>query len=304
MRFGTILDVGLRIVRRHWAVLLGLAVLFVGPGALLTAALGQRFTDVAVGIFPGLRTGVIDPDVVITQVELERLVGALAAYVAATLLAGVLASIGALGFSAVVGADYHHRAIGLGEALRVVVGKVVSALVFIIVTSLIIVAIGVAGLLLVVLASGVLGGGSLDEGGPAVFVALLIIVGMVVGVAYLTMRWAPAFPAMANEGVGWRGALRRSWHLSGDNVWRILGMVLFAAFASAVLTALATSLLGIVLVDGIAPAIGLDSTIATSVSMAVAAVLLAALAPVWIAVLYFDLRVRRDPPGGAGSQPG
>lgn len=293
---GAIFDVGIRIVRRHWAVLLGLAVLFVGPGALLTAATGMRFTDVAVDIFPTIEEGVLDSTTAVTAAQLERLIGALGAYVGATILAGVLASIGALGFSAVVGADYHHRSMSLSEALRIVVGRTPSALVFILVTSLIIIAIAVGALALIIASASILGAGTLDRGGPGVFVALIVAVALVVSVAYLTMRWAAALPVLANEGGGWRRAMTRSWHVSGDNVWRIFVVIILAALATAVLTALLSQLLAVVLIDRVAPALGLDVAVATSVVTALAAVLLAALAPVWTAVLYFDLRVRRDPP--------
>jgi Membrane domain of glycerophosphoryl diester phosphodiesterase len=296
MRFGTILDVGVRIVRRRWAVLLGLAVLFVGPGALLTAATGMRFTDVAIEVFPRIEDGILDRNAVITDAQLDRLLGALMAYVAATIVAGVLASIGALGFSAVVGADYHHRAMSFGEALRVALRRASSAIVFILVTTALIIALAVGALLLIVVVGGVLGGGTLDQGGPGVFAILVVAVALVLSVAYLTMRWAPAFPVMANEGAGWRQALSRSWHLSGDNVWRITAVILFAAIATAVLTALVSELLVVVLVDGVATTLGLDPTIAASVVTALGTVLLAALAPVWTAVLYYDLCVRRDPP--------
>ena len=50
MRLGQVLEVGVRILRRHWAVLLGVAVLLVGPAALLTAATGARFNEVVVDI--------------------------------------------------------------------------------------------------------------------------------------------------------------------------------------------------------------------------------------------------------------
>lgn len=300
MRFGAIIDVGVRIVRRHWAVLLGLAVLFIGPGALLTSATAAEFTTVVDRVFPGLAEGEINADVTLTTAQFDSLIGALAAYVGAVILAGVLGSIGALGFSAVVGADYHHRPMGLGEALRIAIGRTPSALVFIVVTTLIIVALAVGAVLLIAAASGLLGAGTLNQGGPGVFVALLIIVVLVVVVAYLTMRWAAVFPAMANERVGWRIAMARSWHLSGDNIWRIVLVILFTALATAVLAVLLGSLLGVVLVDAIAPAIGLDPVVAQTVATALGAVLVASLAPVWTAVLYFDLRVRRDPPVAPG----
>jgi hypothetical protein len=223
MRFGMILEVSLRILRRHWAVLLGLAVLFVGPGALLTAATGQRFTAVASDIFPAIDQGVIDTGIVLTESEVERLVGALLTYIAATMLAGLLASLGALGFSAVVGADYHHRPMAFREALLTSLRRAPSAIVFVLITTVVIIAIAIGGIVLIGLASSLFGGGALDRGGPGVFLSLIIIVALVVAVAYLTMRWAPAFPVMANEGAGWRTAMARSCHRAGGRRGRIPG---------------------------------------------------------------------------------
>jgi hypothetical protein len=298
MRFGAIVRVGVRILRSHWAVLLGLALLFVGPGALLTAATGMRFTDVAIDVFPGIEEGMLDTGILVTEAELERLLGALGTYLVATVVAGLLASLGAVGFSAVVGADYHHRPITFGEALGVALRRALSALTFIVITTIITIGIAVGGLLLIVAASGLLGAGSLDQGGPGVFVSLIIVVIVVVTIVYLTMRWAPALPVMANEGAGWRQAMTRSWHLSGANVWRIFGVVVFAVLTTAVLAAFAGQLLGLLLVDVIGAALGLDPVIAESIALALATVLLASLAPVLTAVLYFDLRVRRDPADG------
>lgn len=301
MRFGKIVEVSVGILRRHWAVLLGLAVLFVGPGALLTAATGIRFTDVAGDIFPSIDEGIIDGGVLLTEAQLERLIGALVTYLVATILAGLLASLGALGFSAVVGADYHHRPMAFREALIIALRRAPSAIVFILVTTLIVIGIAVGGIILIALASSVLGGGALNQGGPGVFVSLIIVVALVIAVAYLTMRWAPALPVMANEGAGWRSAMRRSWYLSGDNVWRIFLIVLFGAFATAVLSALVAQLVAIVLVDVVAAALGLDLVVAESIALALGTVLIASVAPVLTAVLYFDLRIRRDPPDAPGT---
>jgi membrane-anchored glycerophosphoryl diester phosphodiesterase (GDPDase) len=135
----------------------------------------------------------------------------------------------------------------------------------------------------------------LDQGGPGVFVSLIVVVIVVIAIVYLTMRWAPALPVMANEGAGWRQAMTRSWHLSGGNVWRIFGVVAFALLATAVLAAFVGQLLALLLVDVIGAALGLDPVVAESIALALATVLLASLAPVLTAVLYFDLRVRRDP---------
>lgn len=295
MRLGTVLDVGVRILRRHWAVLLWLALIFAGPGALLTAATGMRLNEVAIDILPGISEGVIEEGAVITDEELPRILEALGAYALATIVAGVLASIGALGFSAVVAADYHSRRFELREALRACLRHAPSALGFILVTTLVIIGIVLGGVVLILMALSILPSGS-GAGGPGAFLALIVLVALVVSVLYLTMRWAPAFPAMVTEDLGARAALRRSWYLSGDNVWRILFIVAFGAIATALMVAVVAQILGLLIVGVLAPTLGLDEVIAQSVSLALGTVLFAAVAPVLTAVLYFDLRTRRDPP--------
>jgi hypothetical protein len=296
MRLGTVLDVALRILRRHWALLLGLSLLFAGPGALLTAATGMRVNEVALDVFPGISEGIIEEGAVITEEQLQSMTGALAGYIVAAIVAGVLASIGALGFSAVVAADYHARRLELGEALRTCLGRAPSALAFMLATSVLIVSLVLGGVAVVVLTVSLLPGASGGAGGPAAFAALVVVVALVVGVAYLSMRWAPAFPAMVNEGLSAREALTRSWHLSADNVWRIFFIVLFGAVASGLLATLISQILGVLIVGLLAPTLGVAELIGQSIALALGTTLLAALSPVLTAVLYFDLRARRDLP--------
>jgi hypothetical protein len=294
MSNGTILDVARRILRRRWAVLLGIGVLFVGPGALLTAAASMRFNDVISDVFLTADGGTIDLDTVVTTAQIERLLDSLAVYLGATVLAGLIASIGTVVFGAVVGADYLHRPMSLTEALRVSLRRALSALAFIAITTVIVIALALGALLLVALATSVFGGGALDQGGPGIFLALLIAVALVVVLAYLTMRWAPALPAMANEDLGWRAAMARSWHLSGDSVWRIFFIVLFGSLVTALIALVLGLLIDTIVVSGIATSLGLDPTVAMAISTALVSVLVAAILPVMTAVLYFDLRTRRD----------
>ncbi|MFO7533709.1 MAG: glycerophosphoryl diester phosphodiesterase membrane domain-containing protein [Candidatus Limnocylindrales bacterium] len=303
MRVGTILEVGVRILRRHWALLLGLSLLFAGPGALLTAATGIRVNEVALDIFPGISEGIIEEGMVITDDQLARITGALVGYVIAALVAGVLASIGALGFSAVVAADYHGRRIQMGEVLRICLSRAPAALAFMLATSLVVIGLVLGGVVVILLVLSLLPGASGGAGGPGAFAALVVVVIMVIGVTYLTMRWAPAFPAMVNEGLGAREALARSWHLSGDNVWRIFFIVAFGAVAAALMATVLSQILGVLILGLLAPALGLDDLIAQSIALAAGTVLLAALVPVLTAVLYFDLRTRRDFPAASPPSP-
>jgi hypothetical protein len=296
MRIGQVVEVSVRILRRRWAVLLSVAALLVGPAALMGAATSVRFTEVAGDIFPGLRTGEFDADISVTNAEFERLLGAFGVYAVAVALAGVLGTIGAVGFSAVVGADYHGRAMGLSQALLVCLRRALSALAVIVVTTLIIVGTIVAGVALMAVAASILSGGGLESGGPGAFIALIIGVGLFVIVLYLTLRWAMVLPVLAIEDSGWRKGLSRSWHLSGDNVWRTLVVMLLGALLTLIIGALLTQLLGLLIVDVLAKSLELDEGIASTLSSALGSILVAPIGAVLMAVLYFDLRARRDMP--------
>ena len=296
MTLGEVFDVGTRILRRHWVVLLLTALLFSGPGALLSSATALRFTEVFIDLFPEFEEGVlVDTDRFFTTAELERAIDALLPFLGASLLAGVLGSIGALAFSATVAEDYHARQARVGTVVRASLERAPSALVFMLVTGLLIVGLLVLGLLGMSVATIILpaGGGG---GGPGVFLALIIGVALVVALVYLTMRWAPAYPVMVEERAGWREALRRSWHLSADNVLRILLVSLLIALITAIVSSVLGAIFEALLGGFLAPALGLDEMVASTIALALASVVVAPAMAVYTAVLYFDLRARRDLP--------
>lgn len=300
MRLGQVFEVGRRILVRHWGVLLLVSLLFVGPGALLSSATGARFTDEAMAVFPELSEGTLDAEIRLSQAQLDRLVEALLPFLGASLLAGVLGSIGALAFSAAVADDYHARPAEAGRVVRAAVERTPSALMFMLVTGLLVVGLVVSGLLGMSLATLVLPGNSSGVGGPGTFVALIVGVALVVALVYLTMRWAPAYTSMVEERTGWREALARSWQLSGDNVLRILAVSLVVALVTWLLSLLLGTLLDAVLgILGVA--LELDPLVASTISLAIAAVIVGPILPVLMAVLFFDLRARRDPPRAPAS---
>jgi len=292
MRLGQVLQIGTRILRRHWAVALTVALLFTGPGALLSAATTLQFTDVAVELLPGLSDGVIESDPELSDAEINRLLEAFVPFILATVVAGALGSIGALGLSAIVTEDYHARSATAGTALRACLRRAPSALVFMLVTGLLVIGLIVLGLLGMGVALLVLPAAS--GGGPGVFLALIIGVALVLTLVYLTMRWAVAYPAMVEEGAGWRQAIARSWHLSGDNVWRIFALLALVTIVTALISAILGSLLDALLAGLVASTFGLDPMVASTVALAAASVIVAPAMAVYTAVLYFDLRTRRD----------
>ena len=293
MTLGEVLDVGTRILRRHWVVLLLTALLFSGPGALLSSATALRFTEVFIDLFPEFEEGILVETDRISTAELERAIEAVLPFLGASLLAGVLGSIGALAFSATVAEDYHARQARVGTVVRASLERAPSALVFMLVTGLLIVGLLVLGLLGMSVATIILpaGGGG---GGPGVFLALIIGVALVVALVYLTMRWAPAYPVMVEERAGWREALRRSWHLSADKVLRILLVSLLIALITAIVSSVLGAIFEALLGGFLAPALGLDEMVASTIALALASVVVAPAMAVYTAVLYFDLRARRD----------
>jgi len=303
MRVGTILETALHTLRRRWRTVLLLALAFAGSAALFTSAAGIRFNEVVLDVFPGISEGIIDDTPMLTAAQLERLGGAFLGFLLATLVAGLLGSVGAVSFTyAVLGQDQPWGQ-ALGAALRVALRRTPSVIAFVLVTSAVIVAILLAGTLAITSAITLLPSGPIARGGPGVFVALVVGVSVVVALAYLTMRWAPAYPVMAMEGAGWRVALRRSWQLSAGNIWHIAAVVIFGALLTALGAAIITQLLSIAIVDLLAGAAGIDTRVAESLVVAAVTVLLAPVSPALLAVLYVDLCQRHAPATG-GHRPG
>ena len=292
MGLGQVMEVGARIMRRRFGVLLVLSLLFVGPAALLTAATGGTFNETARDIL-GPGAGFFDTQTpVLSTDDAERLAGALGAFFLASAVAGLITTIGALGFSRVVGDDHADRASEVGTALRACFAGALRVLGLAILTSLIVAAIALGGGLVAFLAL-TIGGGDPFRGGPGAFLALIVGVAIVVAIVYLTLRWAVAVPAIALEQAGVTEALRRSWHLTSDNIWRTLVILVLGSLVTAILSALVATLLALV-VGPLAGALGLDPGIAIDLVGAAATVLFAPFVPVLLAVLYHDLIVRRD----------
>lgn len=291
LSIGGVIEVTTAVLRLRWASALLLAALFVIPGALATVAFGMRFSSVADELRPALSGGILEGRGGVTPAQAERLVGALVAYVGASVVAGLLGSIGAVAFSRLLAREVGVGSGDLADAVRTSLRRAPSVVAFSAVTSAIIVALGIAALVVVLVLLGLQPAGS--RGGPAVFAALIVGVALAVAVVYLTLRWAPAYAVMALEEAGWRRAMARSWRLSADRVWRILAIVALGVLVSLLLAAVVTQLLGIVIVDGLAPRLGFDPAGAGSLIVVLGTVLAAPITPVLVAVLSIDLRARK-----------
>jgi hypothetical protein len=283
-----------RVVRSRFAVLVALSLLVVGPGVLLTSTVELRLTDVIAELLP------VDADgrptfatPRLSQADVDRVLAAAAWFFGGSALAGLLGAIAVLGFSAITAAAVRGRRMSLGEALRACLHRALTALGVVVVTSLVTVAIIAAGVALA-LAAIELGGGATSEGGPGVFGALVVAVATVLAVMYLTVRWAMALPVAVLEDLGTRHALGRTWELTTDNVWRTFAIVAGATLVSVVFGAFIAQVLGLLLVNGLGAAVGLDEALGSTLASAAASVIVAPIPAVLLAVLYHDLRVRHE----------
>jgi hypothetical protein len=299
LTIGQVFEATIGLLSRYRRMALAIALLFVAPGAIVTAVFGMRANEVASGMLPELGGEVLAGNVLLTEADAARLLGAVVTYLGATVLAGILASVGAVAYSALVISDVRGAPADLSEALGTALRRTLSVVAFAIVTSVVVVGLIVAAIAAVLVVLAVLPGDPVSGGGPGVFAALVVGVALVVAVVTLSMRWAPAFAIMAFEDAGWRAALARAWQISRDQVLRILVVVAVGTLMSLLLSLLVAQLLAIVVVDWAVPTLGLDVTVAESLVVAAGAVIVAPLIPLLVAVLTVDL-MRRHGEAPAG----
>jgi hypothetical protein len=288
----SVFEIGVRILRRHFGVLMLLAVVFELAPGLLTAAAGVRMGDALISAFPGLTTGqVATPR--LSDAQTQGLVDAGLFSLGASLLAGLLTGIATVGYSWVVGRDYHAARPSVGSAVLATLRRAMPAIAVVLVTTLVLFGVILAGGLLMAGALVLVGPADPARGGAGVFLALVALVATAVIALTLAVRLSLGVQSVALEEVGAVHGLARSWHLTASNTWRTFGVIAIASIVTSILATAITQLLGAVLVDGFATGIGYAVVGETAVS-AVAALLFAPVSPVVQSVLYYDLRVRRD----------
>ena len=142
--------------------------------------------------------------------------------------------------------------------------------------------------------SGVAGGIALLVGVPA---ALVLVV-------WVSVRLAFAAPALLLEDLGVVAAIRRSWRLVDRSWWRVLGVLLVMTIIASVINGLLQapfSIIGTILAAVAAPdspssatSAVLISTVITNIGGVVASTVTAPFAAAVTALLYIDLRIRRE----------
>jgi hypothetical protein len=298
----SLLEVAARIIRRHLGPLLAVSALFQLPSSLIDAAAQQRLawslSPVVVGL-GGDAPRVLDP----TPSQARAIVDALLLVAGSSIVGTMLGAVATVAFTTAVLADYHGRPSSAGGMVRAAIGRAVPAIAAGVVAAVVLLAVIVVAVVLAVAA--LTGLPSSDgAGGMGAFLAILIGVTAVVLSVVVIVRLALPGSVLAGEPGGPLRALQRSWYLTADHTWRSFAVLAIVTFGVAVIGSTLVELLAVVVTDGIADPFGLGDLSDMLIS-AFVSTLLAPLGGVVLAVLYLDLRVRREgwqpAMGGTGS---
>lgn len=286
----SIFEIGFRILRRHWVVLLGLSFLLGLPGALLGSVASIPFGDALLRILP---EGSTTAPISISESQARALGDGLLITVIGGIVAGVLAAIAAVGFAWVVARDYHGRRVTFGDTIARSLGRAVAALVATFLVAAVQVGLAVLGTLAVIVTLMVLAPDGPAQGGLGVFLAIVVGVAFALAFVVIGVRWTLVVSIVAIEEVGPIAAIRRSWQLTADATWRTFFALLLVGLITTILGSVVAQLASIVVVDLLLDPMGLAIVGQTLVDTLVT-LLFAPVTIVVMTVYLYDQKVRRE----------
>lgn len=138
-----------------------------------------------------------------------------------------------------------------------------------------------------------------DHAGPAVWLMLLVVLGVVAGViacilpgVWLGIAWSVALPVLLVEGVGGTEALKRSMGLVKDRWWATFGRLFVAYVIAFVASAVVSTVLTLPFAAGDEDSIG--ALAAQHVAGALTSLITTPFVAAVTALVYFDLRARKE----------
>lgn len=275
LRVGEVLDVAIKVYLRNAWTLFKVVLVVVAPVELLSA-----FVIVSSLPEPGASGG--------QPFE----VGDLAPFVAGAVVTSVLwwvATTLATGacFKAVTGA-YLGAAPGWRESLRFA-GSRLPAMLWVTFLAFV---LGGLGFLVLILPGVVAVAGAPDNAGGVLLLLLGVAAGVVLGI-WIWIRWSVAIPAMLTEDVRGRRALGRSFGLVKGRWWPTFGAIALAAIIGGIVSTIVSSIADAVLFADSDASFATSVTVDTVASIVVG-VIVTPLQAAIVAIIYFDLRVRKE----------
>jgi hypothetical protein len=283
-----IIGTGWRILKRHWAPLIAAAAIFGVVPLIVNAIVSTEWTRQLEATYQLNDFG--RPTRTPSQAELLQFGWASLAVLGTILLSGAFLTLASVAAALYVDRDFRSSPLAFPAALRHVLTRAFAAIGAWLLSTLTTLFIVVAVIVLCVLALGLAPSPSGGAGGIGAFLALVVIVGGVVAVAAVGVRVCVSTVVAALEPVGPISSVARSWHLTGGNAWRTFGVVAVVSLVVGVFIVILTTVVDLVV--GVAR--GSGPTLVSTVLDIVLSIVSAPIVPVMLAVLYYDLRVRRD----------
>jgi hypothetical protein len=284
LSLGELLDRSFGLYRRHFLLFVG--IMAVPSAVMLVLSVGLQL----------LQAPSLQPDPLGSQMEPEMIIGAVAGGVALFLAIGVLYWITyavALGATTVAVAEIYGGAVpSVASSYRAVRGRTgrLSWLLFQIFIRLFLVLLGGVAM------TTVAGAGAAVLVGPAgMVIALAGMVGAMLACLWMVLRYGVAVASAVLEDAPAGAAIRRSIDLTRGHLWRVLVLVVFAVIVSyAALGIFQFPFLIAAFMAGPETGTGFWLNMAGVIAGSVAAAFTSPLAVVAGAVLYYDLRIRKE----------
>lgn len=281
---GEIFDGAFKAIRANPRVMFGLSALVVTAAVAVSSVVTWYVQGLVSGQVADLLRTVDPTDSMGLGQTLSMAVGAMLAapvsWFATTVLTGLLivsVSRSVLG-----------RTITIGEVVRS--GRVWWVVGFTLLAGLTtLVAIGL-------LVAAVVGLTAVDQTGLAAGVALLGSFAAFVGVVWFTVRTLLVPPALMLEGKGFWRTVARAWRLTRGSFWRLLGyyvLLIVLVYVVATVVAFPVSILALLLTQDPTGTAFL-SVVLNGIGTVIASTLTTAFTSSVVALLYIDVRVRRE----------
>ncbi len=279
-----LLEVGVRVLRRHWGPLLGAAICFQAIVILLDGTTSAHFAELIGSTIVSNPDGTVS--ILVTDAQVTDITIAIGAVFLTTLVGACFGAVAAVVYAAYVDADYRGLPITVGDAFRQALRRGPAAFVVGLLYNLTMIALMVGGAALALGCIRLFPATAGSQGGFGAFLALVIAVGFAVLFVVVALRLSISQIVVALEDVSPLRALRRGWQLTGNNIWRTFGLTLLVALVVQVITGFIDQILTTAVTD--------LSTAEAIAATAIMSILFAPVLPVMLGTLYFDLRVRRE----------
>jgi hypothetical protein len=313
LSLGDLLDRSFRLCRARFGIFVGTAAIFLVPMSIISGLLTGTFITDYMDALTALGASTASP----SEEDAFRIFGGFVGFGVGMFALGVISlilnGIVTLALTSQSMAALHGEPQTVGQGVRRALSRfwpfvrmsILQSLVIFAATLGILIPLGILIFLVVVVAGVVgLGVGNFDEASGIVAMiglGLLFVCGylfalilMLVPTIYLSARWVVAVPALVNDGVGAREALRRSWALTQGGVWRAVGYTLLLWLIGALVIYMPLAFFQQILVIVLAT---VAPTAATTVSTALGSLFSVLWVPFnagALVLLYYDLRVRKE----------